>query len=47
MPPTLHETLTKLAEFEGVSFNQYMVSSLAIIRNSTVPPPYRYEPILK
>ena len=29
MPPTLHETLTKLAEFEGVSFNQYMVSSLA------------------
>jgi antitoxin HicB len=29
MPPNLHETLTKLAELEGVSFNQYMVSSLA------------------
>jgi len=29
MPPTLHEILTKLAENEGVSFNQYMVSSLA------------------
>jgi predicted RNase H-like HicB family nuclease len=29
MPPTLHELLTKLAEDEGVSFNQYMVSSLA------------------
>ena len=29
MPPTLHEALTKLAENEGVSFNQYMVSSLA------------------
>ena len=29
MPPTLHEVLTKLAENEGVSFNQYMISSLA------------------
>jgi predicted RNase H-like HicB family nuclease len=29
MPPTLHKVLTKLAENEGVSFNQYMVSSLA------------------
>jgi predicted HicB family RNase H-like nuclease len=29
MPPGLHEILTKLAEDEGVSFNQYMVSSLA------------------
>ena len=29
MPPTLHEILTKLAEDEGISFNQYMVSSLA------------------
>jgi predicted RNase H-like HicB family nuclease len=29
MPPTLHEVLAKLAENEGVSFNQYMISSLA------------------
>jgi predicted RNase H-like HicB family nuclease len=29
MPPTLHEVLTKLAENEGVSFNQYMISTLA------------------
>jgi len=29
MPPALHEILTKLAEDEGISFNQYMVSSLA------------------
>ena len=29
MPPTLHEVLAKLAENEGVSFNQYMISTLA------------------
>lgn len=29
MPPTLHESLTRIAELEGVSLNQYMVSSLA------------------
>lgn len=29
MPPSLHETLAKMAELEGVSFNQYMVTALA------------------
>ncbi|MBM3154260.1 MAG: type II toxin-antitoxin system HicB family antitoxin [Chloroflexi bacterium] len=29
IPPSLHETLVKVAELEGVSFNQYMVSSLS------------------
>ena len=29
IPPSLHETLVKIAELEGVSFNQYMVSSLS------------------
>ena len=29
MPPFLHEALTRLAETEGVSFNQYMVTALA------------------
>ncbi len=29
MPPHLHEVLTRLAELQGVSFNQYIVSSLA------------------
>lgn len=30
MPPSLHETLTKLAEIERVSVNQYMVAALAL-----------------
>jgi antitoxin HicB len=29
MPPSLHETLVTIAELEGVSFNQYMVSTLS------------------
>jgi antitoxin HicB len=29
MPPSLHETLSKMAELEGVSLNQYMVATLA------------------
>jgi antitoxin HicB len=29
MPPSLHESLIRIAELEGVSLNQYMVSSLA------------------
>ena len=29
MPPSLHETLTTVAEIEGVSLNQYMVSTLS------------------
>ncbi len=29
MPPSLHEDLVKIAELEGVSFNQYMVSALS------------------
>jgi len=29
MPPSLHESLIRIAEHEGVSLNQYMVSSLA------------------
>jgi len=29
MPPSLHEALTKMAELEGVSVNQYMVAALA------------------
>jgi predicted HicB family RNase H-like nuclease len=29
MPPSLHESLIRLSEFEGVSLNQYMVSALA------------------
>jgi predicted HicB family RNase H-like nuclease len=29
MPPSLHENLVKIAELEGVSFNQYMVSALS------------------
>ena len=29
MPPSLHETLTAVAEIEGVSLNQYMVSTLS------------------
>jgi len=29
MPPSLHETLVKIAELDGVSFNQYMVSALS------------------
>ncbi|MDP2919917.1 MAG: toxin-antitoxin system HicB family antitoxin [Dehalococcoidia bacterium] len=29
MPPSLHETLVKMAELESVSFNQYMVTALA------------------
>jgi predicted HicB family RNase H-like nuclease len=29
MPPSLHESLIHIAELEGVSLNQYMVSSLA------------------
>ncbi|MBM3150462.1 MAG: type II toxin-antitoxin system HicB family antitoxin [Chloroflexi bacterium] len=29
IPPSLHETLVKVAELEGVSFNQYMVASLS------------------
>jgi predicted HicB family RNase H-like nuclease len=29
IPPSLHETMVKIAELEGVSFNQYMVSSLS------------------
>ena len=30
MPPSLHENLVKMAELEGVSFNQYMVSALSM-----------------
>ena len=30
MPPSLHETLTAVAEIEGVSLNQYMVSTLSM-----------------
>ena len=29
MPPSLHETLVELAEIEGISFNHYMVATLA------------------
>lgn len=29
MPPSLHETLTTVAEIEGVSLNQYMVATLS------------------
>lgn len=29
MPPSLHENLVKIAELEGVSLNQYMVSALS------------------
>lgn len=29
MPPSLHEDLVKIAELEGISFNQYMVSALS------------------
>ena len=29
MPPSLHESLIRIAELEGVSLNEYMVSSLA------------------
>ena len=29
MPPSLHQTLVTIAELEGVSFNQYMVSTLS------------------
>jgi predicted HicB family RNase H-like nuclease len=29
MPPSLHESLIRIAELEGVSLNQYIVSSLA------------------
>lgn len=29
MPPSLHGTLVKIAELEGVSFNQYMVFALS------------------
>jgi antitoxin HicB len=29
MPPSLHENLVKIAELEGISFNQYMVSALS------------------
>ncbi len=29
LPPSLHETLVKIAELEGISFNQHMVSVLA------------------
>lgn len=30
MPPSLHETLVTVAEIEGVSLNQYMVSTLSM-----------------
>lgn len=29
MPPTLHESLIRMAELEGVSLNQYMIAALA------------------
>jgi len=29
MPPSLHENLVKIAEIDGISFNQYMVSALS------------------
>ena len=29
MPPSLHQALVNVAELEGVSFNQYMVSALS------------------
>ena len=29
LPPSLHETLVKIAKLEGISFNQHMVSVLA------------------
>jgi predicted HicB family RNase H-like nuclease len=29
MPPSLHESLIRLSEIEGVSLNQYMVSALS------------------
>jgi predicted HicB family RNase H-like nuclease len=29
MPPTMHESLSHIAEMEGVSLNQYMVGALA------------------
>ena len=29
MSPSMHETLTRMAELEGVSLNQYMVTTLA------------------
>jgi predicted HicB family RNase H-like nuclease len=29
MPPSMHESLIKIAELEGISLNQYMLTALA------------------
>jgi antitoxin HicB len=29
MPPSMHEALTRIAELEGISLNQYMLTALA------------------
>ena len=29
MPPSMHESLIKIAELEGISLNQYMIAALA------------------